>query len=108
MEHYETSVDEVNNAEESYHYPKDKMVYLSADAEETLTELKDDEVYVIGGIVDRNRYKYLTLNKAKELGYRCAKWKKERRVRTRLPLELVRFHGSRVLTVNNGKGGEEA
>ena len=74
MEHYETSVDEVNNAEESYHYPKDKMVYLSADAEETLTELKDDEVYVIGGIVDRNRYKYLTLNKAKELGYRCAKW----------------------------------
>ena len=100
MEHYETSVDEVNNAEESYHYPKDKMVYLSADAEETLTELKDDEVYVIGGIVDRNRYKYLTLNKAK--------WKKECRVRTRLPLELVRFHGSRVLTVNNGEGGEEA
>ena len=97
MEHYETSVDEVNNAEESYHYPKDKMVYLSADA-----------VYVIGGIVDRNRYKYLTLNKAKELGYRCAKWKKECRVRTRLPLELVRFHGSRVLTVNNGEGGEEA
>ena len=34
-----------------------KLVYLSADAEEELTTLSEDEVYVIGGIVDRNRYK---------------------------------------------------
>jgi hypothetical protein len=33
-----------------------KLVYLSADAEEELTTLSEDEVYVIGGIVDRNRY----------------------------------------------------
>jgi len=34
-----------------------KLVYLSADADEELTTLADDEVYVIGGIVDRNRHK---------------------------------------------------
>lgn len=34
-----------------------KLVYLSADAEEELETLREDEVYIIGGIVDRNRYK---------------------------------------------------
>lgn len=78
--------------EDGFHYPHDKIVYLSADGDETLEDLKKDEIYIIGGIVDRNRYKFLTLEKAKRLGFRCAK----------LPLELVKFHGSRVLTVNNG------
>jgi tRNA (guanine9-N1)-methyltransferase len=34
-----------------------EVVYLSADSEEELTELKEGEVYVIGGLVDRNRHK---------------------------------------------------
>lgn len=105
IEQYEASVSEVNTTVESFHYPNDKMVYLSADADETITELEDDKVYIIGGIVDRNRYKNLTLNKAKQLGYRCAKCVLRGGVITRLPLELVRFHGSRVLTVNNGGRG---
>jgi hypothetical protein len=33
------------------------VVYLTADASEELTELKPDESYIIGGVVDRNRYK---------------------------------------------------
>lgn len=33
------------------------LVYLSADAEDELETLREDEVYIIGGIVDRNRYK---------------------------------------------------
>lgn len=37
--------------------PEHKLVYLSADSEEELDTLREDEVYVIGGIVDRNRYK---------------------------------------------------
>lgn len=63
----------INENEESFHYPKEKIVYLSADADETLTELKQDELYIIGGIVDRNRYKFLTLDKASRLGIRAAK-----------------------------------
>jgi tRNA (guanine9-N1)-methyltransferase len=34
-----------------------EYVYLSADAEEELDTLKENETYIIGGIVDRNRYK---------------------------------------------------
>jgi tRNA (guanine9-N1)-methyltransferase len=37
--------------------PRESVVYLTADAEEEIIELKEGETYVIGGIVDRNRYK---------------------------------------------------
>jgi tRNA (guanine9-N1)-methyltransferase len=33
------------------------LVYLSADAEEEIETLKEDEIYIIGGIVDKNRHK---------------------------------------------------
>lgn len=33
------------------------VVYLTADSEEELIELKEGEIYVIGGICDHNRYK---------------------------------------------------
>lgn len=36
---------------------KDKVIYLTADAENEVDELKEGETYIIGGIVDHNRYK---------------------------------------------------
>lgn len=36
---------------------KETVIYLTADADEELSELMPDETYIIGGIVDRNRYK---------------------------------------------------
>jgi tRNA (guanine9-N1)-methyltransferase len=41
------------------------LVYLTADSENLITDLDTDKVYVIGGIVDHNRHKLLTYNKAK-------------------------------------------
>ena len=35
----------------------DKMVYLSADGSEEITEFREDTCYVIGALVDRNRHK---------------------------------------------------
>ncbi|KAK0190604.1 guanine-1-methyltransferase-domain-containing protein, partial [Armillaria mellea] len=51
---------------------KQSIVYLTADSEEELTELRPNETYIIGGIVDRNRYKNLCLEKAKESDIRTA------------------------------------
>ena len=52
-----------------------RLVYLSADSPHTLTRLALDgsELYVIGGIVDRNRHKGLTLAKAEAAGIRHAR-----------------------------------
>ncbi|KAF8638591.1 hypothetical protein AX17_002132 [Amanita inopinata Kibby_2008] len=49
------------------------VVYLTADAEQELTELSPDETYIIGGICDHNRYKNLCLNKANDSGIRTAR-----------------------------------
>ncbi|KAK0230427.1 guanine-1-methyltransferase-domain-containing protein [Armillaria fumosa] len=51
---------------------RQSIVYLTADSEEELTELRPNETYIIGGIVDRNRYKNLCLEKAKESDIRTA------------------------------------
>ncbi|CAK9782150.1 hypothetical protein CC85DRAFT_312434 [Cutaneotrichosporon oleaginosum] len=69
-----------------------QLVYLSADAEEELTTLSEDEVYIIGGIVDRNRHKNLCQGKAEGLGIRTA----------RLPIGsfIENLPTRKVLTVN--------
>ncbi len=73
--------------------PAGEIVYLSADAEEILTEVGDDTTYVIGGLVDRNRHKNVAANRALGLGIRTAK----------LPLaEHISLKSSRVLTIVHG------
>ncbi|CAA6672447.1 unnamed protein product [Spirodela intermedia] len=67
---------------DALHHEKENMVYLTADAEVELHELDLKKIYIIGGLVDRNRWKGITQRKAKEQGY-----------------SLQSFHW-RVLTVN--------
>ena len=52
---------------------KKDLVYLTADSEHELEDFKEEDVYIIGGIVDRNRYKNLTLDKANVQGIRHAR-----------------------------------
>lgn len=69
-----------------------QLIYLSGDAEETLDELRNDCAYIIGGIVDRNRYKGITLKKAQEQRIKAYK----------LPIrEYAKMSGSHILTVNH-------
>lgn len=68
------------------------VVYLTADSEEELMELKEGEIYVIGGICDHNRYKNLCLEKAQTSSIRHA----------RLPIGryIASLTTRKVLTVN--------
>lgn len=67
------------------------VVYLSADTEDKLEELKAGETYVIGGIVDKGRHKNLCKGTAEKLGNKI-------RI-LRLPIdEYIKLSGRKVLT----------
>lgn len=69
-----------------------KLVYLTSDSDNELEALEEGKVYIIGGIVDRNRLTRVTIDRARELGV----------VTARLPiakhLDLV---ATKVLAVNH-------
>lgn len=74
-------------------FPKEQLIYLTADSPNTITSLDSNKVYVIGGIVDRNRYKGLTYDRATNLGIETG----------RLPIDDgIKLLSSKVLTVNHG------
>ncbi|KAK9792487.1 hypothetical protein WJX73_006130 [Symbiochloris irregularis] len=76
---------------------REKLVYLTADATEELHQLDSESIYIIGGLVDRNRYKNICQSKAAEQGIRTA----------RLPIrEHMTMTGTHVLTVNQGGPSE--
>ena len=75
----------------SFREDASRLVYLTADSPNELAELSQGDIYVIGGLVDRNRHKGITLRKAEAEGIRHA----------RLPLQQhCKLAGSAVLTVN--------
>ena len=50
-----------------------RLVYLSAEGEETLSSFDPESIYIIGGLVDRNRHKGLTYRRAQAAGVRTAR-----------------------------------
>lgn len=79
--------------EEYYATRKSDLVYLTSDSENVLQDLDDSKIYVIGGIVDRNRLKRAALGRAVSLQIATAK----------LPLDehLQKMQSTRVLTCNH-------
>lgn len=69
---------------------KEKIVYLTADSENELTELEDDKIYVVGALVDKNHYPGLTQEFAEKNGIKTA----------RLPLKSENLKSRKVITTN--------
>ena len=85
------------------------MIYLTAEADEDINEVEPGMIYVIGGMVDRNRLPGICHERAKKLNL------KTRRIPIR---ENIKFNARCVLTVNhvfeillnrlNGKNWQES
>ncbi|KAI8524889.1 hypothetical protein RHMOL_Rhmol13G0184500 [Rhododendron molle] len=76
---------------EAFQDRKKRLVYLTTDSENILEELDPRKIYIVGGLVERNRWKGITMKKAKEQGIKTAK----------LPIgNYMKMSGSKVLTVN--------
>lgn len=87
---------DVHIGSESYRtlfQPPQQVVYLTSDSDTVLTELDPDKVYIIGGLVDHNHHKGVSLERATANGFQTA----------RLPLgEHVKIKTRTVLTIVHG------
>lgn len=73
-------------------HDKSKLVYLTSDSPNVLDDMDNDKIYVIGGIVDRNRLKRATIDRANVLGIATAK----------LPIQKhLELFTTKVLTCNH-------
>jgi tRNA (guanine9-N1)-methyltransferase len=71
---------------------KQDIVYLSADSPNEIQELDPKKVYIVGGLVDRNRHKGVCLKKAEEQGIQTA----------RLPIgQYIQLSSSQVMCTNH-------
>ena len=76
---------------EAFKDRKEDLVYLTADSENVIESFDPKKIYIIGGIVDRNRHKGLCQKKAEEQGIKTGQ----------LPIQQhIKLHSSAVLTVN--------
>ncbi|EKX44039.1 hypothetical protein GUITHDRAFT_110142 [Guillardia theta CCMP2712] len=55
-------------------FPREDIIYLTADSDNCIHELDPSKVYVIGGLVDRNKQKGASLSRAAQSNVRHARW----------------------------------
>lgn len=89
------NTDEADEAQPTEDKPSDEegeVIYLSSESDNTLTTLKPNSTYIIGGLVDKNRHKGVCHKRAVERGIKTAK----------LPIgEFLEMKSRQVLVTNH-------
>ncbi|CAD0196754.1 unnamed protein product [Chrysodeixis includens] len=85
---------DINYHEASYLevFPKENIVYLTSESDNVIEKIEENTAYIIGGLVDHNKYKGLCLKIAEEQGIRHAQ----------LPLDkYINMKTRKVLTIDH-------
>lgn len=69
-------------------FDPERLVYLSPDSRNDLKEINPDDVYVIGGIIDKHDRQPLTLSRAKRQGIRHARFPMKRIMNLKAELNI--------------------
>ncbi|CAB4387988.1 tRNA methyltransferase 10 homolog A [Rhizophagus irregularis DAOM 181602=DAOM 197198] len=76
-------------------FNKEKLVYLTADSDEYVQELDEEKIYIIGGLVDKNRHKNICYNKSQ----------RDEIASAQLPIgNYIQLNTRKVLAVNHDWG----
>lgn len=82
----------LQTCEKKFDYKCENIVYLTGDSENEINSLDKNKIFIIGGLVDRNKLKLITYNKAKELGISHGK----------LPIgDFIHLKTSKILATNH-------
>jgi tRNA (guanine9-N1)-methyltransferase len=88
----ETREGEQTGTEDKSSDEEGEIIYLSSESENTLTTLKPNSTYIIGGLVDKNRHKGVCHKRSVERGIKTAK----------LPIgEFLEMRSRQVLVTNH-------
>ncbi|ETO19007.1 tRNA (guanine-N(1)-)-methyltransferase [Reticulomyxa filosa] len=70
IDRYEQNLDELFGPHSEEH---SKVIYLSADSEVEMTTMEADKIYVIGALIDHNKFKGISKQVAKDMQWNTAK-----------------------------------
>lgn len=80
-------------------FTDDRIVYLSSESENVLHELDPNAVYIIGGLVDHNHHKGLSLERAEKKALRTARLPLSEHISMKTRTVLTIVHGNQVFSI---------
>jgi tRNA (guanine9-N1)-methyltransferase len=84
-------------------FPQENLVYLTGDSEANMSEFDTTKNYIIGGLIDHNKLKNITLDKAKKEGVMHQRFPMADHIKLKMcPILAVNHVASILLKLNEG------